>query len=198
VNRADRERWASARTLADLGELTALWLEGEIRKAPGYDGPPDPETLPLVPVLAAACRAGFVTSGSQPGCRGAGQEQRAAVEGFASLPTMDRLLRCRDGVLAERGLPIVIRAWRASWRTSWRYAIPVSRSDGQVVTRFGARLSRRFIRDPWTGYGACHRDAVAALCGAWQVTVTDPQWGRDDALWPVPAKFAALPQEAQS
>jgi hypothetical protein len=26
----DAEQWAAARTLADLGELTALWLEGTI------------------------------------------------------------------------------------------------------------------------------------------------------------------------
>jgi hypothetical protein len=28
MNRADRKLWAQARTLADLGELTAQWLEG--------------------------------------------------------------------------------------------------------------------------------------------------------------------------
>jgi hypothetical protein len=31
----------------------------------------------------------------------------------------------------------------------------------------------------------CHRDAVRALCSAWQVTVIDPEWGRPDVLWQV-------------
>jgi hypothetical protein len=26
---------------------------------------------------------------------------------------------------------------------------------------------------------------VKALCAAWQVTVIDPEWGRDDLLWDV-------------
>jgi len=61
-------RWHSARTLAGLGELTAQWLEGKIGYVPGYGGaPPDEETEPLIPVLAAANRAGFVTIVSQPG-----------------------------------------------------------------------------------------------------------------------------------
>ena len=36
MNRADRKLWAAARTLADLGELTARWLEGRIASQPGY------------------------------------------------------------------------------------------------------------------------------------------------------------------
>ncbi|GGZ19658.1 DUF6919 domain-containing protein [Streptomyces nitrosporeus] len=35
MSRADRRRWRSARTVADLGELMALWLEGEIASRPG-------------------------------------------------------------------------------------------------------------------------------------------------------------------
>src|SRR5690242_11209625 len=79
----DRARWHAARTLADLGELTAQWFEGRLRWSPAYPEP-EPETRPLVPVLAAANRAGFVTAHSQPaeprdehGCA-----QRAAVSGY--------------------------------------------------------------------------------------------------------------------
>ena len=57
--------------------------------------------------------------------------------------------------------------------------------DGRPYTHFGAQLPRRHLRDRWTGYGICHPSAVTALCGAWQVTVLDPQWGRNDRLWPV-------------
>src|ERR1700678_2550864 len=98
MSHADREAWASARTLADLGELTAQWLEGGIISQPGYAPGcgPDEETVPLIPILATLNRAGFVTSGSQPGDAGYGSEgtgwqQRAAVEGFADAALLVRL-----------------------------------------------------------------------------------------------------------
>lgn len=198
MNRADRKRWASARTLADLGNLTALWLEGEIPSQPGYAANcgPDPETADLIPVLAACNRAGFVTNGSQPGesgtgCGGARWDQRAAVQGFASMEATGRLLN----ILSGGGF--IIRIERAGQRMSWKRAVPVSLDDGSVCTTFGAKLSRRFIRDDWEGYGICHPDAVRALCDAYQVTVIDPEWGRNDRLWPALERFAAQTQEAQ-
>jgi hypothetical protein len=39
---SDTERWLSARSLADLGDLTAQFLEGEISQSPSHSGPPDP------------------------------------------------------------------------------------------------------------------------------------------------------------
>src|SRR6185312_9521071 len=65
--------WQFARTLADLGNLTADWLEGVNSYLPAYfpddDGRirPAGETLPLIPHLARANRNGYVTRGSQPG-----------------------------------------------------------------------------------------------------------------------------------
>ncbi|MGW1620979.1 DUF6919 domain-containing protein, partial [Streptomyces sp. NPDC002172] len=35
MSRSDRRRWRSARTISDLGELMALWLEGTIASRPG-------------------------------------------------------------------------------------------------------------------------------------------------------------------
>ena len=41
-------------------------------------------------------------------------------------------------------------------------------------------------------YGACCRPfAVEALCRAWQVTLADPQWARNDHLWAVLRTLAA-------
>ena len=34
MSTADRRAWEAARTLADLGELTAQWLEGAIARSP--------------------------------------------------------------------------------------------------------------------------------------------------------------------
>lgn len=178
--------WQSARTLADLGQLTARWLEGDLADVPGYSGPPDDETLPVVPMLARLNRAGYVTNGSQPGEAGPGYdgdwyEQRAAVEGFT-----DRALGLRLAAAARRaGLAVVAHdpASLPRWRIRYSGCVPVTRAGGCTFTRFGAQLPRRHLRDGWTGYGACHPDAVAAVCGAWQVTVVDPVWGRPDRLW---------------
>jgi len=62
--RSAARAWSSARTLTDLGELTAQWLEGSLATLAGgaYRGGPDEETGPLVPVLAALNRAGYVTT----------------------------------------------------------------------------------------------------------------------------------------
>jgi hypothetical protein len=184
----DRRAWRSARTLRDLGQLTALWLEGDLGTVPGYCGPPDDETAPLVPALAVLNRAGYLTSGSQPGEAGQGLngrrwEQRAAVEGFAGLRVGRRLAAAARAA----GLIVIVGdpARLPRWRTGCRSRVPVTRVDGQPVTWFGAHLSRRHLRDPWTGYGACHRHAVNDVCRAWQVTVIDPEWGRPGLLWRV-------------
>lgn len=195
----NRKRWASARTLADLGQLTALWLEGVIASQPGYAPGcgPDPETADLVPVLAACNRAGFVTDASQPGYDGPGYDgrhwqQRASVEGFASRELAERLRRAaQDARLFARVQPA------SRWRVHSGHAITVTRCDGQPCTRFGAQLPRRDIRDSHVGYGGClELGAVRALCAASRVTIVDLAWGSDDLLWPVLAKFADAEQEA--
>jgi hypothetical protein len=185
VNRADRRLWASARTLADLGELTAQWLEGAIASVPGYCGGPADETRELIPVLAAVNRAGFVTDCSQPGGSGPGWEQRAAVQGFADPATWIRLWE------ATEGLPLMRAGQQATrFRVNYRTALPVTRDRRGIVTRFGAVLPRRDLRDSWVGYGACHPDAVEAVCGAWQITLIDHEWGREDSpLWTALAEF---------
>ncbi len=36
--------------------------------------------------------------------------------------------------------------------------------------------------------------AIEALCAAWQVTIIDPEWGRNDVLWTVLKSFTAQRQ----
>jgi hypothetical protein len=192
---ADRNAWESARTLADLGELTARWLEGDLASQPGYEpgAGPDPETTSLTGVLAALNRAGYVTRCSQPGesgisMDGTGWAQRAAVDGFAPAAVAGRI---RDAA-GQAGLSVILHApMRRRSRTGYGQVVPVTVEDGGPCTWFGAQVPRRDLRDAWTGYGICHRQAVKALCAAWQVTVIDLDWGRDDRLWP--ALRAALP-----
>lgn len=178
--------WKSVRSLAGLGELTARWLEGNEPEIPGYDGPPDDETVPLVPVLAALNRSGFVTTCSQPGETGPGYdgalwEQRAVVEGFTRPDLMHRI----NAAASTAGLMVIAydpqSMPRRRFRSTW--AIPATLRAGEPYTWFGTQVPRREICDPEVGYGACHRDAVAAVCHAWQVTVIDFQWGRNGLLW---------------
>jgi hypothetical protein len=181
-------RWLSARTLADLGEVTACFLQGELGQSPSHLAPPDPETAPLIPVLAAANRAGFLTECSQPGelpetgYDGRTWEQRAAVSGFADDQVLTRLRRSADGT----GLVLIARK-AGRLQVSYRDAIPVTCADEEPCTWFGAVVNRDELGD---AYGNCHPDAIEAVRGAWQVAIIDLEWGRNDVLWPALERFA--------
>lgn len=190
MKKADRLRWAAARTLRDVGELTALWLEGELASQPGYmaNRGPDPETRELVPVLAALNRAGWVTDVSQPGEEpqigydGATWAQRAGVSGFAEPGLADWI----EAAARAFGL-LVLRHNGVSWRDR-RAFVPVTIRDGWPVTGFGGRWSRRALN---FRYAECGDAAVAQLRAAVQLTVVDPRWGPNDVLWPLLAAECA-------
>ena len=137
----DAALWHGARTLADLGELTARWLEGSVGSVhgtvPGCG--PDEETGPLVPVLAAASRAGFVTSFSQPGEDDNGWVQRAAVYGFASAATF----RAIAAAAADADLAVI--AARADG-PALGTRIVVTAGNGRENTWVGDSWSRAEIR----------------------------------------------------
>src|SRR5260370_79248 len=97
MNRADRRRWKQARTLADLGELVVAWLNGEIEQTPGHLAPPDPETIPLIPALTLANRAGFVTDCSQLAESIDGRTWCAWVSGFTTDDGLERLRKALAG-----------------------------------------------------------------------------------------------------
>jgi hypothetical protein len=187
MSKADAAAWRSARTLPQLGELTARWLEGSVESIPGYCGRPAGETGDLVPVLARLNRAGFFTTGSQPGLIEDGQ--RAAVEGFASWTVAEQI----ETAAVHAGLNVIVHdpACLPRWRYCYGDTQAVTEVAGRPFTRFGVQLPRRHIRDSWIGYGICHPQAVDDLCNAWQVTVIDPEWGRNDLLWAVLASAIA-------
>jgi hypothetical protein len=187
VNASDAQVWASARTLADLGELTARWIEGTFASEPGYCGPSDIEDPVMVPVLARLTRAGFMTIASQAASDGTGYDgarwqQRAAVEGFIAGTAAAYAVA---SAAWDAGLAVVMHCPDTLPRGRYGYgeSVVVTTREGRDCTWFGVHLPRRHIRDSGIGYGICHRDAVKALCGAWQVTVIDPEWGRPGVLW---------------
>lgn len=184
----DLAAWRSARTLSDLGELNARWLEGDIGQQPGHLGGPADETIPFIPLLAKLNRTGFVTISSQPGYDGPGHDgarwqQRAGVQGF--IGSAEPMRHIRD-LAVRAGLEVIAHdpATLPRWRYRNRPAIVVTRRCSlEYVTFGGIQLPRHHIRHRQRGYGRCHRDAIDALCGAWQVTVIDLEWGRETLLW---------------
>lgn len=192
MSRADRRAWEQARTLTELGELTARWLEGDIASQPAYmsNCGPDPETAELIPTLAKLNRAGYVTECSQPGLPptegydGRLWSQRAAVSGFADDATAARILAAVGGT----GLVLIAhetpprRRWRPRRRPIMGMAVTAAEHGHRVHTHFGARMSLGDLR---SCFGDLGREGFAAVRAAHQVTVIDPVWGRDEYLWSV-------------
>ena len=180
LTREDAPRWAAARSLPELAELTAQWLEGRIASQPGYYGEVDvdEDLAPGLTVTLIACnRAGFLTNSSQAGCLDEVTEtgrwtQLAAVTGFAGRKLAERLaaavaadgrFRIEHGCMELLGPGITV---------TWR--------NGRPYTRFGGRMHRTTLRNEL--YGGC--DGLALVDVAWsqQVTVYDPEPGRNE-LW---------------
>lgn len=172
--------WRDARSIADLGQNMAGWLEGRIPSWPGYHGPFGQEETNgarhLIPFLATANRAGFVTTNSQPACdeqmRGSRWRQRAWVEGIVH----DRspLLAQLTGL--ERQGFTVVRGWP-------RRVYDLTTCDGEVTTGIGGfRLRRNEVTREWHGIG---RHALRELKEhGVRLHLIDTTWGRDDCLWP--------------
>ncbi|WP_105973639.1 DUF6919 domain-containing protein [Streptomyces geranii] len=187
MSRSDRSRWRSARTVADLGELMARWLEGEIASRPGYQaryGPED-ETEHLVPTLAALCRAGYVTTCSQPGVAGTGVdgmwwEQRAAVELVVVDPALCH--RLVDAAIAA-GLFVRINDHRLDSGGVQEPPVVATTRDGEAMTAFGGRISRADMAIQWPGL---NRDLYRQVSTGTYVSVIAPEYGPDgDRLWTV-------------
>ena len=201
--KADRDRWHAARTMADLGSATADWLERRLPSLTGYEpgAGPDEETTDLVPILAALNRAGFVTTSSQPGCAddGDGWRQRAAVSGFVTARMMDRVQQLWKQMAESLNLAPAYPArtpagrWiEASTDTvavsqpSFPGGIVVTTHHDKTVTMFGRRLTRDDIAEI---YPDCP-SAWEAVAHATQLTVFDPEWGRNTLLWKVLEQLA--------
>lgn len=175
----DDRAWSDAQSVADLGRLTADWLQGRIHWHPEYgpDDGLDDETSGLIPVLAAVNRAGFLTVESQPGddsyARGSRWEQRAAVGGFVH---DRRLLKTLTREAKRAGLEVI--TYRPGDRCRGRY--PVTRQDGKPVSGFGTYVPPIHLENIWEGIGpGAHRQLAAAH----QLTIIEPDWGPSDALW---------------
>lgn len=175
----DRELWRNAHTLEDLGNLTADWLEGTNGHQPGYypdpDGTsrPDSETAEIIEYLVRANRNGYVTTFSQPArAFTGGGGQRAAVDGFCSEETADRIQA------AILGTPLIAIATPGGWDNPTQ--IPVTIDEHEAFTWVGANTGPEDISGR---YGDDCPGALVDLAIAWQVAILDPEWGRIGLLW---------------
>lgn len=178
--------WKDARTVADLGRLMADWIEGRIPNSPTeIDSGVYDETRHLVPTLAACNRAGFVTTCSQPGHpaqRGHDSRtyrQRAAVDGWIA----DKRLLDRVRTEAKQA-GITVLAHRPG--VQFHDGIAVTEVNSEPCTWFGRTMGyRKQIEYEWPGIG---RHAIRELRTATHLTLIDPEWGRDNRLWPLLTK----------
>jgi hypothetical protein len=181
MKRSEQNRWATARTLGEMGELTALWLEGELEQTPTHAGPPAEETKPLIQVLAAMNRTGAVTVTSQPGCDemidGSRWLQRAGVDVLTSHELADAL----SSAAARRGLS-VIRYGAPPAAMDYYYATEalVTLDGEEPCTWFGRAMA---VSDLLQMYEGCSPELLAALCEAEQLTLVEPEWGPSNRLW---------------
>ncbi|MEV5204939.1 hypothetical protein [Streptomyces sp. NPDC053720] len=181
MSRADRRRWSSARTVADLGELMALWLEGAIASRPGYaaNHGPEEETAHLVPTLAALCRAGMITTNSQPGLSGTGAnglwwEQRAAVECVVTDPDLlERLV----AVTHDAGMLVRVNEPGGTGEDP----VVVTTCDGEPTAWFGGRIGDADMAVQWEGLDP---QLFRAISTGTYVSVIAPDYGGEgEGLW---------------
>lgn len=190
MSRRERRTWHSATTLAELGELVAQWLEGDLASQPGYQPRygPDEETRELIPALAAACRAGYVTGNSQPGhgpqlgFDGLLWSQRPAVDGLIDDP---QLLRRLVDAAEKAGLIVILHDLLDP---PGKGAVPATTRGEEVHTAFGTALGIRDLDLSWSG---CSSQALGAIAAATQLTLLDPDFADTTRLWDVLARVAA-------
>lgn len=202
---ADADTWRHARTLPELANLGADWLEGKNLFLPAYFGAdPDPETRPLIPTLAAVNRAGIFTDTSQPGhgpCEGYDGRmwlQRAYVSGYTDIDTIHSL----GAALAEHHDGITLWCLPARQGPSNpvqdRDYFPVTiREDDdtaetgayEVMSVAGLTPNYRHVKELYGG--DLNRAAIKTLQGAWHVTVSDNDYHDHDWLWTALADWAA-------
>jgi len=172
---AGQQAWRRARTLEDLGELTARWCEGTLRYMPTDAPEPYEETEPIREVLASINRSGLMTTFSQPGepLDNEGYAQRACVEGYATEATARRL-----GTLAL-WTELLMHVFPPS-RYQGGYQVPVTIAEFRPFTWVGGYFGQSELE-----YYAedLSREALTELSEAWTVTIIDPVWGREDYLW---------------
>ncbi|THA53213.1 hypothetical protein [Streptomyces sp. A1136] len=197
TNRADRRRWRAATTFSELAELTACWLEGDIRTHPGVkpNYGPDDEAQPLIPLMATANRAGFLTDSFQPGHDAADYngnlwEQRAAVTGFVADPEL--LTRLAES--AERAGLLLLVQFPGDYQ---QRGLVVTRVNGMDYTRYGRTWAPFELRGAWPS-SLISQAAFEEVARAAQLTIAARAFEPSTNLWAVLDEALRLTSTASS
>ena len=176
--------WKDAKTVADLGQLMADWLEGRIHETPNACGELDPETTPLVRTLAAINRGGYLTECSQPGSDDRHGVQVPFVSGFIAHSNR-RLVKALQREIRDADLCIIIDGKRDDRRPG---GVPVAFKGREVVANAGKRTPRWHLTDSWSELNST---ALANLLGAYEVTVIDPDGATGTRMWEIVTRTTA-------
>lgn len=171
--------WRGAQTVPELGRHGAAWCRGELGAHPsGYDVP-DPETVPMLPVLARANDAGFFTYQSQQGGRfeesvDGVTEAKAFVQGFLERVELEEF-RCH---LESAGMLVLD-----------------SMVDDEPTLRYCDREGAE-VGGTWRARSESHLHHISSiargsLADAADLYVLDVVWCRNDALWAALDRWAA-------
>ncbi|MFE1612709.1 DUF6919 domain-containing protein [Streptomyces albidoflavus] len=188
MSRADQRTWEAARTVAALGELMARWLEGTLESRPGCEARcrPEDEMLPLVPTLAALCRAGYITTGSQPGIVGLGVNGGWEQHAWVDLVVTDRALLDRlVAIVTEGGMLVRVHDHRhGAPAASAEQPVVATTCDGQIHMEVGDRMRAIDMPRLWPGL---HPALYEEITHGWHVSVVAPTVGAegDGLLWPL-------------
>ncbi|MGV9267393.1 DUF6919 domain-containing protein [Kitasatospora sp. NPDC003701] len=193
-----RPRQSQGTSLTDAARSLADRLEGRTANPPA-------EPLPHVPfgaspgprdVLAAANRAGLLTVAAQFGAAPAAgpdgqvRARRAAVTVLVTDPGLRRRLtaaaRATGLTVTDYGFPPFTPRYGFG-------GVTVSLCDGEPEAEFGPRRDRSGLRHLLPG---CHPDALREAARSRQITLADPEWGRNDRLWPLLTRLAPPTRKA--
>lgn len=166
------EQWQAARSLDEMAELTARYIEGNSSYFPGFAASTiDRETLVLVDDLVKLNRSGYMTVMSQPGNASAARKQRAFVAGFAPKELAHKIARL---ALYSDLLVLVVPSQNAITLKT-----PVIVDENRPRGWMGVPSSRDFAV-----YETVISDhAKRELQESWSVSLIDLQWGRAKHLW---------------
>jgi hypothetical protein len=203
MSKADQDLWSTPRSHLALGELMAEWLEGAVASRPGYapNYGPDEETEELIPVLAAMCRVGLVTTGSQPACApetgadGFLWRQRAWVEFWCDDRALGDLMALLEAQERQQVMAVFARADGS--RTGEEIdPVPVTQRASvdrrywwRAHTAVGGLVSRQDFSLSWD---ETSEEMDDVLRNGWVVNVFDLDWGRHHLLWPLMFRFVQI------
>lgn len=184
--------WAGTRCLADLARLAGAWAAGDVPELPGF-GAATEGLRDVADELREVTDAGVVVLDAQRGADEGWRELRAFAVLLCDARDAAALAAdCAAAGLHVRGGTVPDAAGRpgVAGVPPWLRAVPVTRWEDGTYARGVAPRPEAVgsLADAVGPEAATHLRVGAAL-----LLVVDPQWARDDRLWPALRSAAGSP-----